>query len=756
MPLVIGGFGSGLGGDDDGSDSEDGSQTSHPSSPREVSGESTGLAPSGGLSFGGGGLNFDLSRPKSPGPSFLQSSVATPKSAAGPSPAPRPSPTSTPSLPVSTPRPSARPSTVPRPSTAPRSSVRPTPASAPAARTAPAPALSPSPAASAPAPAAGLPFVGPASVPDGRSSPQVLGGQFKPAACPVPSRDSEANTLGTLLIRNRPPVASPPAVLTSPAGPPSRELPARATARAGSSLVPKASTDTAPGGLPAPAFSPEEVERAAAKTTSTVAASPPPPPPPPTPTGSPPGPQDSACPSISEPASISEPQGASPREVANLGSEPQQHTEPQAQPPSTDEIEHLVPPRTEPADCSPPEIEEVETPPTRGAALVLAGPPRASSGLSAPRLGGLVAPGLLVAARPEAPRRLGPAAADPNAGLGRLQCSSSSTTSTFTLRAAAAAPAIGLRPAGSLGGGAPLSCFCVQAAQASSSLRSEGALGGSEPSPRATLHNGGGGGHAAQRAVLGGPTTLLTPAKQGPPPSLGLAGNPGSERVGLVGRSGGSIGSGLNGRVFSNGGGGDGGGGGGGGGGGAIRLGSASQRASPYQRVVSTPSLSSSGARVSLLGSGTAAAAGEGGGGSSLALPPRALRGLQRTTSSVSAGGALLSAGASPALGAANPSLSLSRPQAPRPTLRSASQPAQLRSVHPAAEAPLGPSQIDASAHSQVTVARGPGVHPPRPHTRCDPAPAASQHLPRAPSPCVRARASRSCPSSTGSSSRCT
>ena len=347
------------------------------------------------------------------------------------------------------------------------------------------------------------------------------------------------------------------------------------------------------------------------------------------------------------------------------------------------------------------EIEEVETPPTRGAALVLAGPPRASSGLLAPRLGGLVAPGLLVAARPEAQRRLGPAAADPNAGVGRLQCNSSSTTSTFTLRAAAAAPA-SLRPAGSLGGGAPLSCFCVQAAQASSSLRSEGSLGGSEPSPRATLHNGGGGGHAAQRAVLGGPTTLLTPAKQGPPPSLGLAGNPGSERVGLVGRSGGSTGSSLDGRVLSN-------SSGGGGGGGAIHLGSASQRASPYQRVVSTPSLSSSGARVSLLGSGTATtAAGEGGGGSSLALAPRAMRGLQRTTSSVSAGGGLLSAGASPAHGAANPSLSLSRPQAPRPTLRSASQPAQLRSV-----SPLAPSQIDASAHSQVTVARGPGAHPP-------------------------------------------
>ena len=244
------------------------------------------------------------------------------------------------------------------------------------------------------------------------------------------------------------------------------------------------------------------------------------------------------------------------------------------------------------------EIEEVETPPTRGAALVLAGPPRASSGLSAPRLGGLVAPGLLVAARPEAPRRLGPAAADPNAGVGRLQCNSSSTTSTFTLRAAAAAPA-SLRPAGSLGGGAPLSFFCVQAAQASSSLRSEGSLGGSEPSPRAALHNGGG---QAQRAVLGGPTILLTPAKQGPPPSLGLAGNPGSERVGLVGRSGGSTGSSLDGRVLSN-------SSGGGGGGGAIHLGSASQRASPYQRVVSTPSLSSSGARVSLLGSGTATAA---------------------------------------------------------------------------------------------------------------------------------------------------
>ena len=442
--------------------------------------------------------------------------------------------------------------------------------------------------------------------------------------------------------------------------------------------------------------------------------------PPPTPTPSP-GPQDSACP---------------PRGLL----------------PSTDEIEHLVPRVAAQAHSSPPEIEGVETPPPSGeAAMVLTG-----SGLSAPRLGGLVAPGLLVAARPEATRRLGPAAADPNAGMSRLQCNSSSTTSTFTLRTAAAAPASGLRPAGSLGGGAPLSCFCVQAAQASSSLRSEGGLGSSQPSPRATLHNGGGSGHAVQRAILGGPTTLLTPAKQGPRPSLGLAGNPGSERVGLVGRSGGSTGSGLDGRVLSNG------SGGGGGGGGAIHLGSASQRASPYQHVVSTPSLSSSGARVSLLGSGTSAAAGEGGGGSSLALPPRALRGLQRTTSSVSAGGALLSAGASPALGAANPSLSLSRPQAPRPTLRSASQPAQLRSVRPAPHAPLGPSQIDASAHSQVAVARGAGVHPPRPHTRCDPAPVATPHC-RDPAPaaraltvCARARASRSCPSSTGSSRRCT
>jgi len=420
--------------------------------------------------------------------------------------------------------------------------------------------------------------------------------------------------------------------------------------------------------------------------------------------------------SISEPASVSEPQGESAREAADLGSEAQQPTEPQAQPPSTEEIEHLVPPRTEPADSSPPEIEEVETPQARGTPMVLAGPPRASSGLSAPRLGGLVAPGPLVAAQPEALRRLGPVAADPNGGVGRVQCNSSSTTSTFTLRAAAPAPASGLRPAGSLGGGAPLSCFCVQSAQASSSVRTGGGLGSSEPSPRATLHNGGGGGHAAQRAVLGGPATLLTPAKRGPTPSLGLAS-----------RSGGSTGSGLDGRVVSNGS-----GGGGGGAGGPSQRGSANQRASPYQRVVSTPSRSSSGSRVSLLGSGTAAAAGEGGGGgSSLTLAPGALRGLQRTTSLVPAGGALLSAGASPALGAANPSLSLSRPQAPRPTLRSASQPAQLRSVDPAPDAPLGPSQGDAAsatvtdlaraAHSQVTGARGPGVPLPRPPTRCAP-----------------------------------
>ena len=246
-------------------------------------------------------------------------------------------------------------------------------------------------------------------------------------------------------------------------------------------------------------------------------------------------------------------------------------------------------------------------------------------------------------------------------------------------------------------------------------MRTGGGLGSGEPSPRATLHNGGGGGHAAQRAVLGGPATLLTPAKRGPTPSLGLAS-----------RSGGSTGSGLDGRVVSN-------GSGGGGGGGPSQRGSASQRASPYQRVVSTPSRSSaSGSRVSLLGSGTAAAAGEGGGGgSSLTLAPGALRGLQRTSSLVPAGGALLSAGASAALGAANPSLSLSRPQAPRPTLRSASQPAQLRSVEPAPEAPLGPSQGDAAsatvtglaraAHSQVTGARGPGVLLPRPPTRCAP-----------------------------------
>ena len=74
--MFIGGFGSGLGGDDDGSDSDDGSQASRPSSPRSGSGESTGLAPAGGLSFGGG-LNFDLSRPKSPGPFFLQGAKAT-------------------------------------------------------------------------------------------------------------------------------------------------------------------------------------------------------------------------------------------------------------------------------------------------------------------------------------------------------------------------------------------------------------------------------------------------------------------------------------------------------------------------------------------------------------------------------------------------------------------------------------------------------------------------------------------------------
>ena len=103
MPLIItSGFG--LGGDDD-SDSEEGSQPSRPSSPHEGSGESAGLSFSGGL-------NFDLSRPKSPGASFLQRPVATPKPAARSSPAPRPSPAPGPSP---TPRPSARPSTVPRP-----------------------------------------------------------------------------------------------------------------------------------------------------------------------------------------------------------------------------------------------------------------------------------------------------------------------------------------------------------------------------------------------------------------------------------------------------------------------------------------------------------------------------------------------------------------------------------------------------------------------------------------------------------------
>ena len=85
--------------------------------------------------------------------------------------------------------------------------------------------------------------------------------------------------------------------------------------------------------------------------------------------------------------------------------------------------------------------------------------------------------------------------------------------------------------------------------------------------------------------------------------------------------------------------------------------------------------------------------------GSSLAQPHHALRGLQRTTSSVSAGGALLSAGASPALGAANPSLSAPRRQASHPTLQPASQ---LHSVHPASGAPLGRSQIGASSPSQT------------------------------------------------------
>ena len=128
---------------------------------------------------------------------------------------------------------------------------------------------------------------------------------------------------------------------------------------------------------------------------------------------SPPG-DSGACPtSVSEPQSISPPQdGRSLDEGSDLndfdggGSEPPSTDEPQAQPPSTDEIENLVPPRTsEPADSSPPQIVEVETPPTHGAALELAGPPRASSGPSALRLGGLVAPVLGVLARPEAPRR---------------------------------------------------------------------------------------------------------------------------------------------------------------------------------------------------------------------------------------------------------------------------------------------------------------------------------------------------------------
>ena len=68
----------------------------------------------------------------------------------------------------------------------------------------------------------------------------------------------------------------------------------------------------------------------------------------------------------------------------------------------------------------------METPTARGAPLVLAGPPRASSGLSAPRLGGLVAPGPLARAQPEALRLVGPVAADPNCGVGRERCNSRS------------------------------------------------------------------------------------------------------------------------------------------------------------------------------------------------------------------------------------------------------------------------------------------------------------------------------------------
>ena len=68
----------------------------------------------------------------------------------------------------------------------------------------------------------------------------------------------------------------------------------------------------------------------------------------------------------------------------------------------------------------------METPTARGAPLVLAGPPRASSGLSAPRLGGLVAPGPLARAQPEALRLVGPVAADPNCCVGRERCNSRS------------------------------------------------------------------------------------------------------------------------------------------------------------------------------------------------------------------------------------------------------------------------------------------------------------------------------------------
>ncbi len=657
MPLSIGGIGLGDG------DGSDGSQPPSPAS--EKSGPSDKSTPTGKQAFGGG-LNFDArerhaGRPHTPPPAFMQRDAPTPR--------------------------------------------RDPPAAAPAAAAVAAPA---------PAPAVGLPPSGARTTATARplsvlnSRPQAPTSQIRATPRPITAREPET-TPATTVVRNNNHMlaaASPSAVatpaLTKP--PPNKES---SNAWSGSALVSRAARAAPSPAPPArPASTPRENHIVAPAAPANISA----------PRASP---QDASTPPISEPTEevveavdaasesapaeppeeplqeppepLEEPLQEPPEEPQEPPEEPQEQEntqeaeqmeedhdeepEPQGQQEEAheqpmiteDTIEPLMSARPEPTAASTPEIEEVETPPTNGNAMVLAPPPPnkvALSGLAAPRLGGLVTPGLLAAPRHNsAPPRLSAAAGDAG-GAGRLQCAAqcNSSATTLTLRAPAAAGPARKAP--------QLSCVRVHATQATS-LRAAGGLGGGDATLRPAL-SGGGAAQPLPRTLLGGAakqgaTTTTTTTTT----TTGLGG------IGLLG----------GGR-----GGGGGGGGGGGhqrGGGGPTQLGSL--RPTPYLRPAAA-SLSSSqpSARPSLCSSSSTTNSGGGGaGGGSLALAPRTLRGLQAGAPAV-------------ASGVLQPAAAARAPPAREPALASQAAHAALRTELPALGSTLNPSQIDASAHSQL------------------------------------------------------